>query len=441
MGFVIAAGGARGYKRGFGCGARQKGWTEKASVVRASRAVNMAAEEGSERIVIVGAGIMGAATAFFLAKRGQARRVVVLEALEVAASASGKAGGFLAPEWGDGSPTEQLHRVSFALHKQLAKELNVESFREIPTLELNVSRKGGGKRGQSKPEWLSNDVSSRVMDRNTGQVEPKELTQKLLASAVSQGCVVRTGTSVDGIETVALGDGEAVGKNGERSKVTGVRIKGGEVVPCSQVLIAAGIWSVVAAQWLNVRLPMRGYVSSSILLPGAGIHSGVERDPFALFCSQDSNGCSLEVYPRPSGDVYVCGIGGSRTLSPREVQPGAEIADAAAVTPNSSRATLALRSLTRIAPAITGACTDETGSSEQQTPEVTVQACIRPCADDAIPIISRVPRVRGAYMATGHNCWGILWGPATGKAMSELILDGTSKTLDLTPFQLQRFQK
>lgn len=35
------------------------------------------------------------------------------------------------------------------------------------------------------------------------------------------------------------------------------------------------------------------------------------QEPYALFCSEDSNGCHLEVYPRPNGDVYLCGLGGS----------------------------------------------------------------------------------------------------------------------------------
>jgi hypothetical protein len=35
------------------------------------------------------------------------------------------------------------------------------------------------------------------------------------------------------------------------------------------------------------------------------------QEPYALFCSEDRNGCHLEVYPRPGGDVYLCGLGGS----------------------------------------------------------------------------------------------------------------------------------
>jgi glycine/D-amino acid oxidase-like deaminating enzyme len=35
--------------------------------------------------------------------------------------------------------------------------------------------------------------------------------------------------------------------------------------------------------------------------------------------------------------------------------------------------------------------------------------------------------------------WGLLQGPITGTAMAEKLLDGKSSCIDLTPFQLSRF--
>ena len=46
------------------------------------------------RVVICGGGVIGACTAYFLSRRGI--DVIVVERTEVAAAASGKAGGFLA---------------------------------------------------------------------------------------------------------------------------------------------------------------------------------------------------------------------------------------------------------------------------------------------------------------------------------------------------------
>ena len=51
-------------------------------------------------------------------------------------------------------------------------------------------------------------------------------------------------------------------------------------------------------------------------------------------------------------------------------------------------------------------------------------------------------KVRGlanAYVSAGHNCWGILWAPVSGKSMSELIVDGKSSCVDLSAFDPCRF--
>ena len=58
------------------------------------------------RVVICGAGVIGACTAYFLSRRGI--DVVVVERAEVAAAASGKAGGFLALDWCAGTPLDAL---------------------------------------------------------------------------------------------------------------------------------------------------------------------------------------------------------------------------------------------------------------------------------------------------------------------------------------------
>src|SRR3979411_539 len=62
------------------------------------------------------------------------------------------------------------------------------------------------------------------------------------------------------------------------------------------------------------------------------------------------------------------------------------------------------------------------------------QACFRPVTSDGLPLIGPVPGVAGAYVATGHSVWGILHAPATGEAISELIVDGAAHTVDLSPF-------
>src|SRR5262249_50441838 len=79
---------------------------------------------GAKHVVVCGAGVMGAAVAYFLADRGVA--VTVVERSAVACAASGKSGGFLALDWCDGSELGPLARASFALHAELARRLGTD---------------------------------------------------------------------------------------------------------------------------------------------------------------------------------------------------------------------------------------------------------------------------------------------------------------------------
>eukprot|EP01126_Amoeba_proteus_P025608 TRINITY_DN2549_c0_g3_i1.p1 TRINITY_DN2549_c0_g3~~TRINITY_DN2549_c0_g3_i1.p1 ORF type:complete len:119 (-),score=22.18 TRINITY_DN2549_c0_g3_i1:208-564(-) len=109
----------------------------------------------NSRIVICGGGIVGAATLYYLSLRGVG--AILIERNEIACAASGKAGGFLAMTWGDGSPTEKLHHVSFNLHRELAKTLNLESYRNICTLQ------GIRSNGKTHALWLDGHISTKVM--------------------------------------------------------------------------------------------------------------------------------------------------------------------------------------------------------------------------------------------------------------------------------------
>ena len=347
-----------------------------------SSALSLSMSASSERVVIAGAGLHGAATAYYLTKRGV--KPIIVERHSVAAAASGKGGGFLARDWGSG-PTVALHRKSFALHEELAKELGIASYRKIP--EYMEREDGGG-----------------------AQVAPLELCTKLVEAAVAGGAELRIGT-VEGVETEADGDGRTL---------TGVRVDGA-VLPADKLVVTMGPWSALAADWFGMPVPMTGIKSTSIVFKDATR----DVEPFALFCGEDYRfGTHLEVYPRNSGEVYLCGIGGSEYVTDErlragEFPPGEVHAD----------------------PARVKAATDSFSTMSKRLagePDVT-QACMRPCPPDAMPYMGAVPGVSGAYMSAGHNCWGILWAPVSGLAMSQLLVDGKSSVVDLRPFDPARF--
>ena len=81
----------------------------------------------------------------------------------------------------------------------------------------------------------------------------------------------------------------------------------------------------------------------------------------------------------------------------------------------------------------------QVSSELQAAPVEAQQACHLPTFADGVPVIGAVPGVPGAFVASGGGCWGILCGPATGLALSELILDGAATSVDITPFSPQRF--
>jgi glycine/D-amino acid oxidase-like deaminating enzyme len=359
----------------------------------------------TKNVVIIGGGIHGSSVAYYLAtKFGQTATVV--ERSAVGAAASGKAGGFLAREWGSG-PTTQLHKVSYDLHQTLARELNIESYRVIPTLSVD-----GNVNGKKDATWLDRQCASSRMPPGTAQVTPLELTQKLLDGALAKGSKYRKGV-VTGIDTDASG------------AIRGVRLDDSSVLAADVVVVALGPWtSVFVEDNFGMKLPMEGVKSTSI------VYNNVEQlatEPFALFCAEDRNHCHLEFYPRSDSSLYVCGCGGSDYVSGDRLRAGGDCASPELIEADPRRVAAASSSFRSM-------------SSVGDREPAIVQACMRPCTPDALPAMGKIDGFEGAYVSAGHNCWGILWAPASGLAMAELIMTGKSTTIDLRAFDPNRFE-
>ncbi|KAG7373205.1 FAD dependent oxidoreductase [Nitzschia inconspicua] len=198
-----------------------------------------------------------------------------------------------------------------------------------------------------------------------------------------------------------------------------------KMLAADAVVVSAGPWSCAAEDWFlgAVQLPMEGVKSTSIVWAKP---KNEDVDATALFCGEDDRfGTHLEVYPRPDGTIYICGIGGSDYISTDELKAGAFREECNA---KDTRAEAAKNSFQQMS------------SMYRTDGELDrVQACMRPCPPDAIPYMGAIPGYEGAYINAGHNCWGIAWAPACGKAMTELVMDGQSRSIDLTPFDPSRF--
>jgi D-amino-acid dehydrogenase len=66
-----------------------------------------------------------------------------------------------------------------------------------------------------------------------------------------------------------------------------------------------------------------------------------------------------------------------------------------------------------------------------------IRVGLRPISADGLPVIGET-QVDGAYVATGHGPTGLQLGPYTGKTITDLILDRPVET-DLSPFSPSRF--
>ena len=58
---------------------------------------------------------------------------------------------------------------------------------------------------------------------------------------------------------------------------------------------------------------------------------------------------------------------------------------------------------------------------------------------DSRPLLGEIPSLDGAFICAGFSGMGFKISPAIGLAMSELILDGAGKTVDISAFRPNRF--
>src|SRR5438105_15737076 len=112
------------------------------------------------QIVICGGGVIGASIAYFLSRRGV--KPIVVERAGLACAASGKAGGFLARHWCDGTPLEALARRSFDLHAELAALIDDDwGYRRLTTYGgiAGFALRRGHNAASREVGWLSDSIA------------------------------------------------------------------------------------------------------------------------------------------------------------------------------------------------------------------------------------------------------------------------------------------
>jgi D-hydroxyproline dehydrogenase subunit beta len=370
------------------------------------------------RVVIIGAGIVGAACAYFCARRGLT--VTVLDRTAVAAGTTGGGEGNVLLS--DKAPGPELTMAlrSARLWLELAGSLGAD------TLELehkgglvvaataaalaalhafaDEQRHAGIDSERLDPAALRTAEPHLARDLAGGVFYPADLqVQPMLAAArllAESGAGLRLGC-------------EAVGLRLDHEQVTGVRTSDG-VIPADYVVNAAGAWGSRLGERFDAPvpvLPRRGFVLVTEPLPPLIRHKVYTADYVANVASDDAALQTSSVIEGTRAGTVLIGASRERV--------GFDKTTAIPVVRQ-----LAAQAV-RVFPVLAGVNL------------IRVYAGFRPYCPDHLPIVGPDPRVPGLLHACGHEGAGIGLAPATGELIAALIA-GAEPSIDPAPFAPDR---
>ena len=375
------------------------------------------------RVVVVGAGIVGAACAFALSADGHAVTVVDRGGLGAGTTSRGE-GNILVSDKGPG-PELDLARWSARLWRELGAELGVDDIElegkgglvvaadEASATGLATFAESQSAAGVSVEPVAASELSSfepQLADGLLGgayypedqQVQPVRAAAALLRAARRRGAVVRFGVRVSGIRT----DG--------RGAVAGVLTDSGPL-GADVVVNAAGTWGGTLSERFGAPvpvLPRRGFILVTEPLPPVVRHKVYSADYTANVASSDAGlQTSVVVEATKAGTVL---IGASRERV--GFSPGVDYQVVRVLAAQAVRLFPVLADISLL----------------------RVYRGFRPYCPDHLPVIGPDPRVAGLVHACGHEGAGIGLAPATGALIADLLA-GRTPELDPTPFRPGRF--
>ena len=371
----------------------------------------------SSDVVIIGGGIMGTSTAFFLSRRG--RSVALLESGLLGQQASGTNFGNTRRQ---GRPLDQLPLANRASRIwQNSKQLlgidikYLESghlrvcYRDCPEtadafeqyardakqlgLELEVLR---GASLHRRFPFLGNSVLAGSYSARDGHANPRLVSPAFGRAAVSLGAQVFENTPVVSVE-----------KEGEDFRITS---KGGQVFLTPVLLIAAGAWSDKLAAKFGDVVPLTSFAPTMSVTepvtysisPSVGITTSKKIE---------------DVYFRQTTRGNVIIGGSTRANAYPDIRR-------AYVQPQNTLNQL--QQICRLAPALS------------RLKIIRVWSGVEGYLPDSQPVIGPSEHVSGLYYAFGFAGAGFQIGPGVGETLAELI-DTGSTDISLDPYQISRF--
>ena len=370
-------------------------------------------------VIIVGGGIIGCLTAYFLSRQGV--KTALLEADAVGSHASGFAFGEMGALEGAGIPDPLLEFSlwSMSRHHTLAMEL-----RDVSGVDNQFQFGGRLKLAFSELEVASYqkqlEWQREVKELDVSWLEAKKVAE--LEPQANPACL--GGVYVQGAGAVepyrhnlaAAQSAEKLGTEILSRRVTGLLTQGGRCLgvtfqegqqvgkmEAGVVVLAMGPWSQQAATWCGADIPVTPLKGQILRL----------RETSKPIRTSLHYGGSY-VVTKPDGLIWA-GTTEEEVGFNEDVTPEAR--------------DKIMGDLLMMAPALAGA------ELVQQT------ACLRPLSADGLPIVGQVPGWQNLYVGTGAGRKGILWSTGMSQGLAELILEGSSQVPGLEALDPARFQR
>jgi len=385
-------------------------------------------------VVVVGGGIVGASTAYLLAKGGL--EVCILERASIGSGSTGHGHGVISLIGKDFKPGPHfaLGVAAARGYRQFAESLMEDGgidplYHELDGISLAVVEA----EEQIFREFLGREETRAQVDmRWIGMDEARELEPRLTQDGI--GGVLYHHGQVDGfrmtLAAVAAVErlkgrvvlGRATGLVREGDRVVGVTHTKGSI-SCGDVILAQGAWVGPAAEWIDFPIPVRP-------LHGEVLHVLLPGEPMKVFVLTALHG---PILPRKDGILMVGSIGGV-TMSGMDVDAKHVFDPLDSSEPEfdeepkeENRDYMITRAL-RVMPAI------------EEAELVAHLAGVRPLCADRMPLIGPVPGLERVFLATGHGTKGIHLAPITAEIVADLVTGReVAAPVPTEPFLPERF--
>jgi glycine/D-amino acid oxidase-like deaminating enzyme len=414
------------------------------------------------RVVIIGGGIIGVCTAFFLARKGVP--VVLCEKGEIAAEQSSRNWGWCRKMGRD--PRElPLAIEALRLWPEMNTLVGAETgFRRSGIVYLCHTQKELAKREawleqvgkpmQLDTRLITRDQTARVLpglaggpwlnalySPSDGRAEPGLAGPAIARAARRLGATIVTQCAVRGVETVA-------------GRIAGVVTERGRIA-CESVVLAGGVWSRLFCRPLDLRLPQLKVLSSVMrtepLAGGpetstSGFGFGLRKRLDGGYTVASWSGNVADITPdsfRFFGDFFLAlrmrrrevrlrfGTRFFRELVQRRrwALDGPSPFEAIRVLDPPVRNAILQQARLHVTQAFPVFHAMRMAESWGGMIDVT---------PDELPVISGVDALPGFFVATGFSGHGFGIAPGAGRLMAELVM-GVTPVVDPEPFRYSRF--